>query len=109
MPLPTMKEFIWDEFMEPLNISVKQMAHDIDVPEAEIQDVLDGKKEVSAELSIKLGRYFNVSDSIFFDIQKDIDMRKAQRMSCKELKKSNLFLEKKIIFLLPKFIVSIKN
>lgn len=42
MPLPTMKEFIWDEFMEPLHISVKKMAHDIDVPETEIQDVLDG-------------------------------------------------------------------
>lgn len=37
IPLPTMKEF-----MEPLHISVKKMAHDIDVPEAEIQDVLDG-------------------------------------------------------------------
>lgn len=44
IPLPTMKEFIWDEFMEPLHISVKKMAHDIDVSEAEIQDVLDGKK-----------------------------------------------------------------
>ncbi len=52
MPLPTIKKFIWNEFMEPLNISVKKMAHDIDVPETEIQHVLDGKKEVSAELSI---------------------------------------------------------
>lgn len=95
MPLPTMKEFIWDEFMEPLHISVKQMAHDIDVPEVEIQDVLDGKKEVSAELSIKLGKYFNVSDSIFFDIQKDIDIRKAQRMSHKEFNKNKPFPRKK--------------
>ena len=52
MPLPTIKKFIWNEFMEPLNISVKKMAHDIDVPETEIQHVLDGKKEVSAELPI---------------------------------------------------------
>nr|WP_269082126.1 HigA family addiction module antitoxin [Lactobacillus kitasatonis] len=81
MLLPTIKKFIWSEFMEPLNISVKKMAHDIDVPETEIQHVLDGKKEVSAELSIKLGKYFGVSDDIFFNIQNDIDMRKAKRMN----------------------------
>lgn len=51
IPLPTMKEFIWDEFMEPLHISVKKMAHDIDVPEAEIQDVLDGKLVLNYQLN----------------------------------------------------------
>ena len=51
MPLPTMKEFIWDEFMEPLHISVKKMAHDIDVPETEIQDVLDGKLVLNYQLN----------------------------------------------------------
>ncbi len=86
MPLPTIKKFIWNEFMEPLNISVKKMAHDIDVPETEIQHILAGKKEVSAELSIKLGKYFGVSDDIFFNIQKDIDMRKAKRMNQKSFK-----------------------
>lgn len=95
MPLPTMKEFIWDEFMEPLHISVKKMAHDIDLPETEIQDVLDGKKEVSAELSIKLSKYFGVSDDIFFNIQKDIDMRKAKRMNQKSFNKIKPFQRKK--------------
>ena len=91
MPLPTMKEFIWDEFMEPLHISVKKMAHDIDVPETEIQDVLDGKKEVSAKLS----KYFGVSDDIFFNIQKDIDMRKAKRINQKSFNKIKPFPRKK--------------
>ena len=95
IPLPTMKEFIWDEFMEPLHISVKKMAHDIDVPEAEIQDVLDGKKEVSTELSIKLGKYFGVSDDIFFNIQKDVDMRKAKHMNQKRFNKIKPFPRKK--------------
>ena len=95
IPLPTMKEFIWDEFMEPLHISVKKMAHDIDVPETEIQDVLAGKKEVSAELSIKLGKYFGVSDDIFFNIQKDVDMRKAKRMNQKRFNKIKPFPRKK--------------
>ena len=95
MPLPTMKEFIWDEFMDPLHISVKKMAHDIDVPETGIQDVLDGKKEVSAKLSIKLSKYFGVSDDILFNIQKDIDMRKAKRMNQKSFNKIKPFPRKK--------------
>lgn len=95
MPLPTIKKFIWNEFMEPLNISVKKMAHDIDVPETEIQHILAGKKEVSAELSIKLGKYFGVSDDIFFNIQKDIDMRKAKRMNQKSFNKIKPFPRKK--------------
>ena len=71
------------------------MAHDIDVHEAEIQDVLDGKKEVSAELSIKLSKYFGVSDDIFFNIQKDVDMRKAKRMNQKRFNKIKPFPRKK--------------
>lgn len=51
MLLPTIKKFIWNEIMEPLNISVKKMAHDIDVPETEIQHVLDGKLVLNYQLN----------------------------------------------------------
>lgn len=52
-------------------------------------------KKVSAELSIKLGKYFGVSDDIFFNIQKDVDMRKAKRMNQKRFNKIKPFPRKK--------------
>ncbi|KRM40256.1 hypothetical protein FC39_GL000728 [Lactobacillus hamsteri DSM 5661 = JCM 6256] len=74
-----MKEFIWDEFMKPLHISTSQLAHDIQVPESKIKNVLDGKEKVSADLSIRLGKYFNLPEDYLLNIQNDIDTRVAKR------------------------------
>ena len=83
IPLPTMKEFIWDEFMKPLNISVKELSTAISIPESQIKDVFTGRAKVDADFSIRLGRYFSVSDDFFLNIQNDIDERAAKRKNSK--------------------------
>lgn len=97
--LPTMKDFIWDEFMEPLHISIAQMAHDIDVPESEIQDVLDGKRKVDADLSIRLGKYFSMSEGFFLRLQNNIDTNKAKRENAKSFAQIKPFPRKNNISL----------
>lgn len=69
IPVPTMKDLLGDEFMEPLHISTKQLAHDIQVPESTIKNVLAGKQKIDADLSIRLGKYFGMSEN-FLSISK---------------------------------------
>lgn len=72
---PTAGEILNEEFLKPLNISVYRLAKDIQVPVSRIQDIIKNKRKITADTSIRLAKYFNVSDDFFLHIQTDIDIR----------------------------------
>lgn len=75
IPTPTMGEILREEFMEPMGISAYRLAQDIHVPVSRIQDILHDRRKVTADTSLRLARYFDVSERYFLDIQNDIDIR----------------------------------
>ena len=77
--LPTAGEILMEEFMQPLNISAYKLAQDIKVPVSRIQDILHNRRKITADTSIRLAKYFGLSDRFFLDIQNDIDIREAKR------------------------------
>lgn len=64
-----------DEFMEPLGISSYKLAQSINVPVSRIQDILHGRRKITIDTSIRLAKFFGISDRYFWDIQNDIDIR----------------------------------
>ena len=72
---PKMSEILYEEFMEPLGISAYRLAHDIDVPVSRIQDILHDRRKITVDTSLRLARYFGVSDRFFLNLQNDIDIR----------------------------------
>ena len=82
---PKMSEFLKLEFMEPLGISAYKLAKDIGVPVSRVQDLLHDRRKVTVDTSLRLGKYFGVSDDFFLSIQNDIDFRNER-----EAKKSEL-------------------
>ena len=76
--LPKISEILKEEFMNPLHISAYRLAKDINVPVSRIQDILHDRRKITAETSIRLGRYFGLSDKYFLNLQIDIDIREAQ-------------------------------
>jgi addiction module HigA family antidote len=72
---PKMSEILYDEFMEPMNVSSYELAKDIHVPVSRIQDILHDRRKITADTSLRLGRYFGVSDRYFLNLQDDIDIR----------------------------------
>lgn len=75
IPAPTMGEILKEEFMEPMGISAYRLAQDIHVPVSRIQDILHDRRKITADTSLRLARYFGVSDRFFLDIQNDIEIR----------------------------------
>lgn len=75
IPVPTMGEYLQEEFMGPLGISAYRLAQDIHVPVSRIQDILHDRRKVTADTSLRLARYFGVSDRLFLNLQNDIDIR----------------------------------
>ncbi len=72
---PNMSEILYKEFMEPLGISAYKLAQAIHVPVSRIQDILHDRRKVTVDKSLRLARFFGVSDRYFLDIQNDIDIR----------------------------------
>ena len=75
IPTPTVGEILQEEFMKPLGITAYRLAQDIHVPTSRIQDILHNRRKVTADTSLRLAKYFGVSDRYFLDLQNDIDIR----------------------------------
>ena len=72
---PKISEILYEEFMEPLGISAYKLAKEIDVPVSRIQEILHDRRKITVDTSLRLARYFGVSDRYFIDMQNDIDIR----------------------------------
>lgn len=85
--IPKMSEFLLEDFMKPLHISAYKLAKEIFVPVSRIQDILHDRRKITADTSIRLGKYFGVSENFFLNLQNDIDMREAKRLIGDKLEK----------------------
>lgn len=75
---PTVGEILREEFMVPMGISAYKLAQGIFVPTSRIQDILHDRRKISVDTSLRLGKYFGVSDEYFLKLQNDIDIRNAK-------------------------------
>ncbi len=78
IPTTKMSEILMEEFMSPLNLSAYRLAQEIHVPVSRIQDILHDRRKVSADTSLRLAKFFGVSDRYFLDMQNDIDIRELK-------------------------------
>ena len=76
---PSIGEILKEEFMNPLGVSSCEFAKNIDMPLSMIDAILSNKRKITPDISIKLGKYFNVSQEYFLNLQHDIDNRSKKR------------------------------
>ena len=72
---PTMSEILKEEFMKPMNLSVHKLAQNIDIPVSRIQAILNDEQKITLDTSLRLAKFFGVSDSYFLDLQSNLDVR----------------------------------
>jgi antitoxin HigA-1 len=77
-PIPP-GEILYEEFMRPLGLSINALARDIHVPPNRISEIVHGKRAITADTALRLGKYFNVSPELWLGLQGDYDIRVAQR------------------------------
>ena len=88
---PTLGEILAEEFMEPFGISAYKLAKDIHVPTSRIQDILHNRRKITADTSLRLAKYFGVSDRYFLDMQNDLDIRELKIQISEEISKIPVF------------------
>ncbi len=71
-------EILSEEFMKPLGLSQNRLARDIDVPVGRISEIVRGKRAITADTALRLGKYFGVSPELWLNLQMDFDLRVAK-------------------------------
>jgi antitoxin HigA-1 len=67
-------EVLLDEFLKPLGISQYQLAKDISVPARRINEIVHGKRAISADTALRLARYFSLSERFWLNLQAQYDL-----------------------------------
>jgi len=75
---PTIGEILNEEFLIPLGISAYKLAQEINVPTSRIQDIIHNRRKITVDTSLRLAKFFGLSDGYFMSLQNDIDLRNAR-------------------------------
>ena len=67
-------EILLDEFLKPLNISQYRLAKDISVPPRRINEIVQGKRSITANTALRLGRFFDTSPQFWINLQSRFDL-----------------------------------
>ncbi len=78
-------EILLEDFMKPLGVSINKLARELDIPPNRISAIVNGKRGVTADSALRLGRYFGVSPETWTNLQADYDLRVATRKAGAEI------------------------
>ena len=72
-------EVLLHEFLEPLGLSQYRVAHDLSVPPRRINEIVHGRRAVTADTDLRLARYFGLSEGFFLGLQAEHDLMAQRR------------------------------
>lgn len=74
-------EILFEECLKPMGISQNRLALDIRVPPRRINEIVHGKRRITADTALRLGRYFGMSSQFWLGLQMDYDLdREVDRL-----------------------------
>jgi addiction module HigA family antidote len=85
LPNPHPGEILREEFLGPLAMSQNALARAIHVPPRRVNEIVHGKRSVTADTDLRLARYFGLSEGFFLGLQADHDLMERRRALGPEL------------------------
>ncbi len=67
-------EILFDEFLQPLGVTQHRLAVSIGVPPRRINEIVHGKRRITADTALRLARYFGTSDRFWLNLQTRYDL-----------------------------------
>jgi addiction module HigA family antidote len=67
-------EVLKEEFLEPMGVSAYRLAKEIGIPQTRVADIVHGRRRVTADTALRLGKYFGVSARFWLGLQDDYDL-----------------------------------
>jgi addiction module HigA family antidote len=79
LPNPHPGEILQEEFLKPMGISQNALARAVHVPPRRINEIVLGKRNVTADTDLRLARYFGMSEGFFIGLQTEYDLMERRR------------------------------
>jgi addiction module HigA family antidote len=79
IPNPTPGEMLLIDFIEPLGLTQNGLARAIGVPPRRINEIVLGKRSVTADTDLRLARFFGLSEGFWLGVQADYDLMERRR------------------------------
>ncbi|MCC6946238.1 MAG: HigA family addiction module antidote protein [Bradyrhizobiaceae bacterium] len=86
LPNPHPGEILAEEFLKPMSLSQTALARALGVPPRRINEIVLGKRAITADTDLRLARYFGLSDGFFLRLQNDFDLMERRRKIGRVLK-----------------------
>ena len=80
-------EILIEEFLKPMGISQYRLAKDISVPPRRINEIVHGKRSISADTALRLGRFFGMSPQFWLNLQTRFDLEVTEDVLAERLEK----------------------
>lgn len=71
-------DVLLEEFLKPMEITQNQLAKDINVPSNRISQIVHGKREITADTALRLGKYFGIEPEFWLNLQMRYNMKVAK-------------------------------
>ncbi len=71
-------EILLKDFLEPMEISQNRLARSVFVPPRRINEIVLGKRSITADTALRLSRYFGTSEKFWLGLQDDYDLEEAR-------------------------------
>ena len=88
-------EILMTEFLEPLGITQYRLAKDINVVPRRINEIVHGKRAITADTALRLSRYFGTSENFWMNLQTRYDMERQKDLLGDRLQKEVVVLSQK--------------
>jgi addiction module HigA family antidote len=79
LPNPHPGEILLEEFLKPMAVSQNALARAVHVPPRRINEIVLGKRAMTADTDLRLARYFGLSEGFFLGLQADYDLMERRR------------------------------
>ena len=71
-------EILLEEFLKPLAVTQYRLAKDLQVPARRINEIVHGKRAISADTALRLARYFGTTDRFWINLQSRFDLEREK-------------------------------
>lgn len=78
LPLIHPGEILLEDFMKPLGLSVNRLALEMRVPVTRMSEIVHGRRSITADTALRLGRYFGTSAVVWINLQGKYDLQLAE-------------------------------
>ena len=81
-------EVLLEEFLKPLGVSQNRLARAVNVSPRRVNEIVHGKRSVSADIVVRLSRFFGTSEKFWLGLQGEYDLEEArQKVDLEEIKR----------------------